>query len=508
MIALLIGVASYISAGVLSLLLPDQRSLFGVLGWVGALIGTSLATFSYLDSGSLVSTLGRWGPLGIELKIDQTTILFILLVVILNLFTLWYLRGRKKATFYCLYNFLFATSFSVGFSNDLFNLYVTIELMSLLSILLIGYERKAYQIYAGIKYLLLSSLAMSLYLIGLGIIYRSGGYLGIEKLARSLAEDPDFAISLGLGLMVTGLAVKGGVLLFSMWLPDAYSYSGTVVSVVLSGIATKFGLIGIIRLSAVGNLNYLLLVLGALTGLGGAVFAIAGKLPKRILAYSTISQVGYILIGVGTGTVLGITGASLHIFFHGLFKSLLFLSVGHAGVGAVSIYGGLKASIPLASKIGLTIGSLSVMAVPPFSGYFSKNALVNPGVPQWIWYVVLVIGLATVVYLVKLNWALLVRPTAGGFNSGDLTLVVFGIVVALSGLVTVAVLGGAEFIKLFNLINVITAFGLALGGGSILFGLGSRVEVLEVPGFPFNLENSLISLFTGFIVIAAVLLIV
>jgi len=499
---LLAGVFSYLSAGVLSFLYSRFRFRASLIGWFGALAGTALAIARYVRSGPLVRTLGSWGALGIEIKLDETTLLFASLAVILNFFTLWYLRGNKDSYFYCIYNFLFATSFSVAFSHDLFNLYVTIELMSLLSILLIGYGRKGYQIYAGIKYLLISSLAMSLYLIGLGLVYREAGYLGIEQLGSVLGDNPGFTVSLGLGLMLVGLAVKGGIFLFSMWLPDAYSYSGTVAAVVLSGIATKFGLIGIIRLAPLGKLGPLLLVSGSLTGLAGAVFAILGRRPKRILAYSTMSQVGYVLIGVGTGAALGVTGASLHLFFHGLFKGLLFLSLGHAGIVGGDVYGTISAVLPRASKVGLVVGSLSIMAIPPFSGYFSKNVIVQAGGGDWVRYVLLFLGLATAIYYIKLNWFLLAEPS-GSFAPGGLPLLGLSAIVAFSGLVTAAITGEGELISLLGLKNILSSVGVVLAGGAVLGLIRKPLRRLEVPGFVFDLNNALISLFTGILLIAS-----
>ena len=507
MIALLVGVSSYISAGILSLLFSRYRLWFSLIGWTGALTGVSFGISSYHSSGSFVGTLGRWGILGIEIIIDQTTLLFAGLVVLLNLFTLIYLRGSKKGVFYCLYNFLLATTFSLAFSHDLFNLYVTIEFMSLVSILLIGYERKAYQIYAGAKYLIISSLAMSLYLIGLGLAYRAGGSLGISEMTQALGGDTGFCISLGLCLMLTGLAVKGGVFLFSMWLPDAHSYSDTVVSALLSGMAVKSGLIGIIRVSELVNLGQMLLVLGALTGIAGAIFALMSNRPKRILAHSTISQVGYILLGIGTGTTAGILAASLHLFFHGLFKALLFLSVGAAGVGGDNIEQARDLSLPWTSKVGLIVGSVSIMAIPPFNKYFSKTLLVEQVDQEWVWFAMLAIGLGTALYTLKLGRALIFEARTDGADGNDFSVVAFAAAVGLSSLLAWVVLGSAEMAQLLSLHHLIAYLAIPLAGGLALLVFSNKLSRLSAPYLPFSLENSLTSLFTGFLVIELVLLV-
>ena len=507
MIALLVGVSSYLFAGILSLILDRYRFWFSLTGWLGALIGISLGFVSHLGSGSAVSTVGGWGILGIEIIVDGTTLLFAGLVLALNFFTLIYLRGKKEGQFYCLYNFLLASTFSIAFSHDLFNLYVAIEFMSLVSILLIGYERKAYQIYAGAKYLLISSLAMSLYLIGLGFVYRIGGNLGVQELANSLEEFEGFSLSLGLGLMVAGLAVKGGVFLFSMWLPDAHSYSDTVVSALLSGMAVKSGLIGIIRVSELVGLGQLLLVLGILTGIAGGIFALVSQKPKRILAHSTISQVGYILIGISTGTPAGILAASLHLFFHGMFKALLFLSVGAAGVGVNNIAETKGLSLPWTSKVGLFVGAVSIMAIPPFNKYFSKTLLTEQVNQEWAWFAMLVIGLLTALYTLKLSWALIVE--AGTEESGEkgVAILVFSVAVGFSSLLAWFILGGGEMAKLLSWHHLAVYLVIPLVGGLVLLGLRERLNELFAPYLPFSLENSLVSLFTGFLLIELVLLV-
>ena len=442
-----------------------------------------------------------------EFKLDETTLLFAGLVVVLNLFTLLYLQGTKKGTFYALYNFLLVSTYSMAFSHDLFNIYVTIEFMSLVAILLIGYGRKAYQIYAGIKYLLVSSLAMSLYLIGLGLVYRGGGHLSIAELERAIEGKPEFTLSLGISLMISGLAVKGGVMLFSMWLPDAHGYSGTVVSALLSGLAIKSGLVGVIRLAELVNWNILWLFLGSLTGITGGIFALLGRRPKRILAYSTISQIGYVLLGVGAGTHAGILAAALNIFFHGMFKSLLFLSVGHAGVGNRDVFSGESLPVPTESLVGLSVGTLSILAIPPFSKYFSKAFLLESSEQGWITWIMLLIGLGTATYVVKLDWALLIKSHRKPLDEGGWALIAFSFFVATSGLVAWMVLGGHEISALLTFHHIALYLSLPVAGLLVFLAFKNKLGHVKSPRLPFNLDNALISVFTGFLFIELALVV-
>ncbi|MBS3787240.1 hypothetical protein KGY79_03475 [Candidatus Bipolaricaulota bacterium] len=508
MVPLIIGTSAYIIAGILSLTYSRRKFWFSLLGWTGGLAGLVTGVLIYGRVGSLVSSLGRWGALGVEIRLDETTLLFVALIVVLNFFTLTYLKGRRDGTFYCLYNFFLAASYSVAFSNDLFNLYVTIELMSLISILLIGYDRKPYQIYAGIKYLLISSLSMSLYFIGLSFVYGAGGHLGIQELVEKLGGKTSLGLSVGLGLMLTGLAVKGGVFLFSMWLPDAYSYSGTVVSVLLAGIGTKAGIIGIIRMTALTGWTNLLLGLGAMTGILGAALAVVNRRPKRILAFSSISQVGYILIAVGIGTPAGLVVASLYIFFHGLFKSLLFLSVGYAGVGSEDTSLDRVNAVPIASKVGIVVGSLSIMAIPPFNGYFVKSLLLESAGYEWVQWSILVIGFGTVIYSLDLIRSFLIDPSAGNFGIRSFSVLGFSGTVALSTVSVWFIFGRGPMLNLLIPYHVLVSFGLFAAGGLVYLGLRSQLEKYEFPAFPFDLDNSLISLFTGLLVVVSGMLLI
>ena len=290
-----------------------------------------------------------------------------------------------------------------------------------------------------------------------------------------------------------------------MWLPDAHSYSETVVSALLSGMAIKSGLVGMIRVLEVTDWGSLLLVLGAITGIAGVSFAATAHKPKRILAYHTISQVGYILLGIGSGTAIGIAAAALHIFFHGLFKGLLFISVGDAGVGVDSIYRAKSLSLPLANKIGLAVGSLSIMAVPPFNGFFSKSLLLEHASRNWVWFVMLMMGFGTVFSFLKLNWSLLIKAGTEKSGKSDLSIGLFAFAVAVSGPVTWFVVGTGNFRQLFLPQHLIVAFSVIGAAGLVLASFSDQLKEVNPRTFPFDLDNSLISLFTGFLIIALLL---
>ena len=270
-------------------------------------------------------------------------------------------------------------------------------------------------------------------------------------------------------------------------------------------MAIKTGLIGIIRIAELVNLNYLLLVLGALTGLGGVFFAMLENRPKRIMAQHTISQVGYILLGIGTGTALGLLAATLHLVYHGLFKSLLFVSVGHADVGKKTVYQETGFPLSLASRTGIIVGSLAIMSIPPLNGYFSKALLLEQAGGGWVWAVMIAISLGTALSFFKLNWGLLIGSVKRKPHKGDLSVLIFSLIVLLSGGITWVTVSGEVITELFSLRHLLVTFGLFLAGGFGLFCLHNRLEKIDCFTFPFDLDNALVSIFTGFLVVVGVM---
>jgi len=292
---------------------------------------------------------------------------------------------------------------------------------------------------------------------------------------------------------------------FSMLLPDAYTYSGTVVTVLLAGIGTKAGLLGIIRVAGLAGWNELLTGLGVMTGLLGVVFAALASRAKRILAFSSISQAGYILLGAGLGTPMGLFVSSLHVFFHGLFKGLLFLAIGHAGFDGNRGKDDGPLSVPTASKIGVVVGSLSLMAIPPFNGYFSKTLLLEEVGSGWLRWGVLAIGSGTVIYTLKLIRMFKADTCTGNQDRKDHSLIGFAGVVAISACGILFFDGFGGPLNLLSLYHVLVTLVLAATGW-LLYLVSERIfGRVSLPSFPFSMDNSLISLFTGFLIVAALL---
>ena len=223
-------------------------------------------------------------------------------------------------------------------------------------------------------------------LSAIALLLMTSGDTGFAGISLALANLPTGHLTLlAMGLFVCGLFIKGGAMPFHGWLPDAYSAAPAPVSVLLAGIVTKtLGIYTLIRI--VGfvlgpnyALNSILLLVGAISIVAGALAALGQKDFKRMLAYSSISQVGYIVIGLGCGTPLGIFGAIFHLFNHSIFKSLLFANSAavesQTGTRNMDKLGGLAEQMPYTGTTSV-IGLLSAAGIPPLSGFWSKIIIV------------------------------------------------------------------------------------------------------------------------------------
>ncbi len=270
--------------------------------------------------------------------------------------------------------------------TDVFSLYVFLEITSICSFILIAFDRRREALEGSLKYLLLSAVATGLMLFSVGLLVWVAGGTSFETVAAALkAAEANWAARIAIGLFTAGLFIKGGVVPFHGWLPGAYTAAPASVSVLLAGIVTKVsGIYGILRLAISVfppsvSLNEILLLAGAASMVMGALAALRQKDIKGLLAYSSISQVGYIILGLGCGTPLGVAAAILHLFNHSIFKSLLFINAAaveqSTGTTDMSRLGGLGSRMPATSTTSV-IGLLSTAGIPPFSGFWSKLLMV------------------------------------------------------------------------------------------------------------------------------------
>ncbi|MDD4907650.1 MAG: proton-conducting transporter membrane subunit [Candidatus Omnitrophica bacterium] len=269
---------------------------------------------------------------------------------------------------------------------DLFSLYVFLEIVAVSSFILIAFDKHVHAFEAAFKYLVMSVVATALMLLSIALILLVSPDTTFSGISASLQGSPNsLLVTLAVGVFVCAAFIKSGLMPFHGWLPDAYSAAPAPVSVLLAGVVTKtVGIYTLLRIvifvfGFTLPLKNILLAVGALSALAGALAALAQTDFKRMLAYSSISQMGYIILGLGCGTPLGALGAVFHLFNHAIFKSLLFSNSAaiesRAGIRNIQEMSGLGSRMPW-TALTCAVGSLSTAGIPPLAGFWSKFIII------------------------------------------------------------------------------------------------------------------------------------
>ncbi|MDH4196179.1 MAG: proton-conducting transporter membrane subunit [Candidatus Aminicenantes bacterium] len=356
---------------------------------------------SLIDAGPVVQQLAWLGEaVNIRLVLDGFSLFMLTTVSVVGLavglFSIDYMEHYgAKGTYYALLLVMVVGMNGLVLTSDLFNIYLFLEVGAISSYALVAYGLGHDELEASFKYLMLSVVASAFILISIAILYGTTGDLSLGGIARGLrALDNPGLIAVCAALFIAGFGLKAALIPFHAWLPDAHPSAPAPISAVLSGLLIKVsGVYALTRvfLNVFGltpALSMVLLVLGTVSMVGAAFLALGQKDIKRMLAYSSISQVGYIIVGLGTGTPLGIAGGLFHLVNHALAKGLLFLNSGAiqnaTGTRNLDEMGGLAKRMPVTAATNL-IGSLSIAGVPPLNGFWSKLliiiALVQAGHP-------------------------------------------------------------------------------------------------------------------------------
>jgi multicomponent Na+:H+ antiporter subunit D len=295
-------------------------------------------------------------------------------------------RFTARGHFYSLFLLMVTGMNGVILAGDLFNLYVFLEVAAVASYALVAFGCAHEELEASFRYVVLGSLSSALILIAIALVYGITGTLNMAHMAGRIAETGmDAPLLLAFGLFICGFSFKTALVPFHAWLPDAHPAAPAPVSAMLSGVLIKaIGIYVLARLvfnvfgvgeSELGLLRWL----GVLSMVVGGLLAAGQKDIKRLFAYSSISQVGFMVLGLGLGTPLGLVGALYHLINHSMFKSLLFLNAGAVeyatGTRNLKKLGGLNRLLPVTGATSL-IGSMSIAGVPPFNGFWSKLIII------------------------------------------------------------------------------------------------------------------------------------
>jgi len=380
--------------------LPDVAGSIATLAiLILSFVGISL-TKTY---GTLVYSVGSWkAPIGIAMVLDGLSA-FMLVTVNLVAFAIaiysiqYMVRFTSKWKFYTLFLLMLGGMNGVIIAGDLFNLFVFLEIASVASYALVAFGTEKHELEAAFKYAVMSTVGSLFILMGIVLLYSYTSTLNMADIARVIAEKGAGNIILMVSvLFIMGFGLKAALVPFHAWLPDAHPSAPAPISAMLSGVLIKsLGIYALVRMifNIIGItpiMSSIIMFLGALSMVIGVFLAIGQWDLKRLLAYHSISQIGYVVLGIGLGTPLGILGGLFHLFNHSIFKSLLFLNSGaveySTGTRDLRKMSGLMEKMPVTGGTNL-IASMSIAGIPPFNGFWSKLIIIIAAVEAGkMWY--------------------------------------------------------------------------------------------------------------------------
>ncbi|MGC9363518.1 MAG: proton-conducting transporter membrane subunit [Fidelibacterota bacterium] len=375
-----------------------------VIGFFVNLIIALIILPQALKKPIVVITAGFAPPFGINLVAGPVGMLMATLIALTGLlvaiYALRYIREGAQQKYHILFLLLLTGATGVVLTGDIFNLFVFFEILCISSYALVAYLGNRAGLESAVKYLIQGSIGSSLLLVGIGLLYGQFGTLNMADLARQIVSASDSSLFIPMALMITGLGIEAAIFPLNAWLPDAHSSAPSSVSAILSGIAIEVGLYAVIRvlftIFAVSNFFMFFMVLGVLTILIGEMSAFAQNNIKRMLAYSSIGQIGLILFAFSISTQFGIAGGLFQMISHTLSKALLFLCAGYmifrTGSMEISSFEGIGKKMPL-TALFFTIGAFSIVGLPPFTGFASKFMIIRASLAKGELLFLILIGI-------------------------------------------------------------------------------------------------------------------
>jgi multicomponent Na+:H+ antiporter subunit D len=427
-LSLFLVVVPFMAAPVAAVL-PRGRTPWGLTTAVAwSCLAMALWQLSMVLDGSVLQyRLGGWEPpWGIEYRVDAMNAFVALIVSGIAAVSLPYaLRSaeqeiprKQTPLFYAALLLCLSGLLGITLTGDVFNLFVFLEISSLSSYALISLGRRRQALTAAYQYLIMGTIGATFLLIGIGLIYAETGTLNMADLSHRLpALFEHRTVHTAFAFIVTGVGLKLAMFPLHLWLPNAYTFAPSVVTVFLASTATKVAVYVMLRMvftvfskgfaqaTPTAGMFLLLGVAGVMSASLGAIYQ---RDAKRLLAYSSIAQVGYMVLGMGFGSALGLTATVLHLFNHALMKAALFMAIGgvvyRVGSSGIDDLRGLARDMPW-TFAAVFIGGLSLIGMPGTAGFISKWYLVLAALEQRAWLVAAVIlagSLMAVVYMWKL----------------------------------------------------------------------------------------------------------
>ncbi len=393
---------------------------------VAVIVSAVIAAFTLPAAAqvTLSYAFGNWPPpIGIEYSVDAANAFVALLVAGMAAVALpWAKKSvdkevpERQGAFYALFLLALSGLLGITLSGDAFNIFVFLEISSLATYGLIAHGSDRRALLASFRYLIMGTVGATFLLIGIGFLYIMTGTLNLADLAERLPEVRDTStVRAALAFIIVGMGLKLAMLPLHLWLPNAYTYAPSFVTVFLAGTATKVALYVMLRFVftvfapdwsfVVLPLSTVLMILGVAGMFAGSWVAMFQPNIKRMLAYSSVAQVGYMVLGVSLVSVIGLSAAFLHLFNHALMKTALFMAVGtviyQVGSARLKDVRGLGRTMPW-TLTAFALAGLSIIGVPLTAGFVSKWYLIQAALDQGQWFLVvliLVTSLMAVIYI-------------------------------------------------------------------------------------------------------------
>nr|WP_297349425.1 monovalent cation/H+ antiporter subunit D family protein [uncultured Glaciecola sp.] len=401
-------------------LIPSEKVTW-LLTLIVCLISLAISCYilyEVIDGSHVIYELGGWRPpWGIEYKIDSLNAFVALIVSAMGCLSCLFayrsvpdeIEEKMIPLFYAAFQLCLLGLLGIALTGDIFNLFVFLEISSLATYALISMGKNRKALTAAFSYLILGTIGATFFLIGVGFLFAASGSLNTADIASRFDSFKDMQlVETALIFMVLGIALKAAIFPLHSWLPNAYSQAPSTVGIFLSATATKVSIYVLLRiLYDLYPVDYwvnmllpqIMLSLGCVAVIYGSYRAWQQTEMKRLLAFSSIAQIGYIVIGFSLVSQLGLTAAILHLFNHALIKSTLFIGAGillyRANTTELGSLRGLGRDMPW-TFAAITLAGLSLIGVPGTVGFVTKWYLLEAAVEKGMWIVVITIVLGSV----------------------------------------------------------------------------------------------------------------
>ncbi|MEM8698574.1 MAG: monovalent cation/H+ antiporter subunit D family protein [Pseudomonadota bacterium] len=374
---------------------------------------SALLLNAVMTEGTISYAMGSWAPpVGIEYRVDETNAFILLLVSSIAALVASYMprstadevAPERQGWYYCMFLMALCGLLGMAITGDAFNIFVFMEVSSLAMYVLIAMGRDRRGLVAAYQYLIIGTIGATFYVIGVGLVFTMTGTLNLYDIAQRLPDvaDPQ-PIQAGLAFIGVGLSLKLALFPLHLWLPNAYAFAPSAATAFLAATATKVAIYILVRfLFAVFGADFsfgspaaqpTILLLACLGMLVPSVVATFQANVKRMLAYSSVSQVGYMILGISLISQTGLTGGIAHMFNHALIKGCLFLAIGcvvfSTGIRRIEQMQGLGRTMPLTMG-AFVIAGLALIGVPGTAGFVSKWFLIQGAAEQGMWWLIAV----------------------------------------------------------------------------------------------------------------------